>query len=54
MIIRFDELSSFAESILRAVPVPEHKAHLVATSLVAANLRSVVARCQCCPPTLSS
>ena len=39
--IRFDELSSFAESILRAVNVPEHKASLVATSLVAANLRGV-------------
>src|SRR5690242_5743865 len=41
MIIPFDELSSFAESILRAVDVPEHKAHLVATSLVEANLRGV-------------
>jgi LDH2 family malate/lactate/ureidoglycolate dehydrogenase len=39
--IPFDELSSFAESILRAVHVPEHKARLVATSLVAANLRGV-------------
>lgn len=41
MIIRPDELSSFAESILRAAGVSEHKARLVATSLVAANLRGV-------------
>ena len=41
MKIAFDELSSLAESILRAVDVPEHKARLVAASLVAANLRGV-------------
>jgi LDH2 family malate/lactate/ureidoglycolate dehydrogenase len=39
--IRFEELTSFCESILRAVHVPEHKARLVATSLVASNLRGV-------------
>jgi LDH2 family malate/lactate/ureidoglycolate dehydrogenase len=41
MIIRSDELASFAESILRALDVSERKARLVATSLVAANLRGV-------------
>src|SRR5712664_4327778 len=41
MIIRSEELTNLAESILRAVPVPDHKARLVATSLVAANLRGV-------------
>jgi LDH2 family malate/lactate/ureidoglycolate dehydrogenase len=39
--IRFEELTILAESILRAVNVPEHKARLVATSLVASNLRGV-------------
>jgi LDH2 family malate/lactate/ureidoglycolate dehydrogenase len=39
--ISHEELSRLAESILRAVDVPEHKARLVATSLVAANLRGV-------------
>ena len=39
--IPYEELSRLAESILRAVDVPDHKAHLVATSLVAANLRGV-------------
>src|SRR6266550_3137909 len=41
MIIRSEELTNLAESILRAVPVPDHKARLVAASLVAANLRGV-------------
>jgi LDH2 family malate/lactate/ureidoglycolate dehydrogenase len=41
MIIPADELSRFAESILRALDVSERKARLVATSLVAANLRGV-------------
>src|ERR1700681_4640533 len=39
--IPYEELSRLAESILRAVDVPGHKARLVATSLVAANLRGV-------------
>jgi LDH2 family malate/lactate/ureidoglycolate dehydrogenase len=39
--IPFDELSSFAESILRALDVSDRKARLVATTLVAANLRGV-------------
>jgi LDH2 family malate/lactate/ureidoglycolate dehydrogenase len=34
-------LRSFSESILRAAGVPEHKAAIVAASLVAANLRGV-------------
>ena len=35
------ELTSFARAILTAGGVPEHKAEIVATSLVAANLRGV-------------
>jgi LDH2 family malate/lactate/ureidoglycolate dehydrogenase len=41
MILLAEALSSFAESILRAVHVPEDTARLVATSLVASNLRGV-------------
>jgi LDH2 family malate/lactate/ureidoglycolate dehydrogenase len=40
-LIGAEALSSLAESILRAVNVPEDKARLVAASLVAANLRGV-------------
>src|SRR5260370_32542440 len=41
VLIRAEALSSLAESILTAVNVSESKARLVATSLVAANLRGV-------------
>jgi LDH2 family malate/lactate/ureidoglycolate dehydrogenase len=41
ILIPAEILSSLAESILTAVGVPAHKARLVATSLVAANLRGV-------------
>jgi len=41
ILIQADTLCGFAESILRAMDVPESKARLVATSLVEANLRGV-------------
>lgn len=41
ILIRAEALTSLAESILIAVNIPESKARLVATSLVAANLRGV-------------
>src|SRR3989442_6475898 len=41
VLIRAEALSSFTQSILAALNVPEHKARLVATSLVEANLRGV-------------
>ncbi len=41
VLIRAEALSSFAESILAALNVPERKARLVASSLVEANLRGV-------------
>src|SRR5258708_19555124 len=41
VLIRAEALSSFAESILAALGVPEAKARLVASSLVEANLRGV-------------
>ena len=39
--INANDLTAFSEAILRAARVPERKAGLVATSLVAANLRGV-------------
>src|SRR6266849_7615268 len=41
VLIRAEALSSFAESILAALNVPERKARLVASSLVESNLRGV-------------
>ena len=41
VLIRAEALSGFGEAILKAVNVPESTARLVATSLVAANLRGV-------------
>ncbi|MEO7651891.1 MAG: Ldh family oxidoreductase, partial [Bryobacteraceae bacterium] len=41
VVISADELIAFCEAILRGASVPEHKASLVAESLVAANLRGV-------------
>jgi LDH2 family malate/lactate/ureidoglycolate dehydrogenase len=41
VVIHAEPLSEFCESILKAAGVPESKARLVATSLVASNLRGV-------------
>jgi LDH2 family malate/lactate/ureidoglycolate dehydrogenase len=41
VLIHAEPLSDFGESILRAIGVSKSKARLVATSLVASNLRGV-------------